>query len=286
MIHVATVHWKQERWIPIQHRHFERFMGEPYRVYSLLTGIDRRYHDDYYFSADTDFRTHSEKLNMLADIIGRHAESDDDLLLFIDGDALPVANVSRYARPRLDNYPLLAVQRLENLGDVQPHPCFCMTTIGFWKRIGGDWARGYSWKTSVGDWRTDVGGNLLGKLRTAGIKWLPMHRSNKTNLHPLLFGVYDDLVYHHGASFRAPLCYVDTKLIRDDVRGHLRLLKWIGGGYPRRWPLPAILPDRVYDGLTRLKAERVRQNEELSEQVFAWVESEPEFFQRFMTPSG
>ena len=47
-----------------------------------------------------------------------------------------------------------------------------------------------------------MGGNLLGLLEDAGIEWYPMLRTNKVNPHPLQFGVYEDLVYHHGGGFR------------------------------------------------------------------------------------
>jgi hypothetical protein len=135
--------------------------------------------------------------------------------MFIDGDAFPIGDVATFARAALADFPLLAVQRLENLGDVQPHPCFCVTTVGFWKQLGGDWKRGYEWRNALGELTTDVGGNLLGQLERAGIRWLPLHRSNRVNLHPIWFGVYQDLVYHHGAAFRGPWSRLDMAEIED-----------------------------------------------------------------------
>ena len=32
MIHVATVHWRSDRWIDIQRRHLDRYLGGEYRV--------------------------------------------------------------------------------------------------------------------------------------------------------------------------------------------------------------------------------------------------------------
>ena len=37
-----------------------------------------------------------------------------------------------------------------------------------------------------------------------GIEWRPLLRSNGTDLDPLYFGIYGDVVYHHGAGFRIP----------------------------------------------------------------------------------
>jgi hypothetical protein len=47
-----------------------------------------------------------------------------------------------------------------------------------------------------------VGGNLLRQLELTGTPWLPVLRSNRKNIDPVLFGVYGDTVYHHGAGFR------------------------------------------------------------------------------------
>lgn len=55
--------------------------------------------------------------------------------------------------------------------DRQPHPCFCLTTVGFWNLIEGDWRQGYSWPVKSGGTATDVGGNLVGILEREGIEW-------------------------------------------------------------------------------------------------------------------
>jgi hypothetical protein len=34
-------------------------------------------------------------------------------------------------------------------------------------------------------------------------------RTNRRNPHPLFFGVYGDVIYHHGAGFRLPISRVD-----------------------------------------------------------------------------
>jgi hypothetical protein len=53
--------------------------------------------------------------------------------------------------------------------DRQPHPSFCVTTVGLWKEIGGDWQTGYTWRNALGDEVTDVGGSLLLKLEQKGV---------------------------------------------------------------------------------------------------------------------
>src|SRR5205814_5194913 len=92
---------------------------------------------------------HTEKLNALAGTICARG-ADDDLLLFLDGDAFPIAPLYDLAETVRGPVPLVAVRRDENLGDPQPHPSFCLTTVGFWKRIEGDWSMGHTWRNTAG----------------------------------------------------------------------------------------------------------------------------------------
>lgn len=200
MINVVTVHWKSDKWIDPQLAYLERNISEPYRVFAALRGIDRRHWGRFHFAADLE-GDHPQKLKALAKIV--MTESDpDDLLVFIDGDALPIRPIAAWMTDALASYPLVAVRRDENLGDRQPHPCFAFTTCGFWAEIRGGWQKGGTWTNAKGETVTDVGGNLLQKLEERGIEWLPLLRTNTENLHPLWFAVYGHHVYHHGAGFR------------------------------------------------------------------------------------
>jgi hypothetical protein len=214
---------------------------------------------------------HAIKLNILADIAAFNAADTEDLLMFIDGDAFPIGDIILFGHEKLKQYPLIAVQRRENGGDIQPHPCFCLTTVGFWKTINGDWKAGYRWKNSQGNFITDVGGNLLGIFREKSIDWYPMLRSNKTNLHPLLFGLYEDLVYHHGAAFRKPSTTVDRVRITEARAGRYKLKSW--------------LPDAGF--FSRLRAmfvpmrKVVEKNKGLSQQVYEMIKQDPFFYRYF-----
>lgn len=126
----------------------------------------------------------------------------DDWLLFVDGDAFPVADVTAYGNEKLAQFPLVAVQRFENNEDRQPHPCFCLTTVAYWRDIKGTWKPGFQWTNPQKQQITDVGGDLLGILQERGDDWYPMLRSNRAKYHPVFFALYDGLAYHHGAGFR------------------------------------------------------------------------------------
>ena len=202
MLHIVTVHWLDDRWIEPQLRFIRKNVPDEFRVYASLHGIDPARSSEFFYAEDSE-GTHPEKLNRLADVVRGHA-SPDDLLLFVDGDAFPIAPVTEEL---LGDYSLAAVRRDENANSPQPHPCFCLTTVGFWFAIEGDWRGGYMWQAANGDMLTDSGGNLLGVLTERAIPWRPLLRSNRWNLDPLLYAIYGDAVYHHGAGFRAPVTY-------------------------------------------------------------------------------
>ncbi len=208
MLNIVTVHWQSPRWIDAQLSYLDRNVDIPFRVFASLNGIDdeniwKRFH----FAAALE-GTHAEKLNSLAQI-ALEESGPADQLLFLDGDAFPIRPIGTWMHDVLDAYPLAAVRRDENLGDCQPHPCFCFTTSSFWREIQGDWREGGTWTNSVGETTTDVGGTLLHQLSDRGSPWLPLLRTNTHNTNPLWFGVYEHRVYHHGAGFRTRLSRID-----------------------------------------------------------------------------
>lgn len=218
MIHILTVHWKEDRWIKIQQEYFNRCFKDPYKTYAFINKIGKDYsgHFEVCLREPVELKnvsqSHAIKLNILADIACSQG-TEDDYLVFIDGDAFPVIDIMPKVKEKLKKYPLMAVRRDESSGDMQPHPSFAVTTVGFWKKIKGDWKPGYKWKNNNNHIVTDTGGNLLKILEDLKIDWLPILRTNKVNLHPLWFGIYGDLVYHHGAGFRSPVSREDIRLL-------------------------------------------------------------------------
>ncbi|MDX1409059.1 MAG: hypothetical protein R3330_13015 [Saprospiraceae bacterium] len=180
---------------------FAQHIQGPYRVYGYLTDVDVQYHQPFHRVIDGPDVTHAEKLDALATMILADAD-DEDWLLFIDGDAFPVMPLEQRLAPLLTDYPLVAIRRVENLGEKHPHPSFCLTTVRFWKEIHGTWDPGYKWINNLNLTETDVGGALLGALTRRNIAWYPLLRSNKRDVLPVYFGIYGDIVYHHGAGFR------------------------------------------------------------------------------------
>lgn len=281
MIHIATVHWQDETWINIQLAYFEKFLPSgSYRVYAFLNGIDALpYQDKIYHISTEPIQPHVTKLNLLAEKICGEAEPED-IIYFIDGDAFPIGDVHSFVCHGLERLKLVAIQRLENDGDPQPHPSFCATTVSFWQEIEGDWGQGPQWKTVDGRLRTDTGGLLWQKLNDMGIEWEPIHRSNVMELHPLWFGVYGDLIYHHGAAFRTPYCIVDIRqarkiwwkrcmmILADSPLGNVK------GGWGQNAIYSFVMKNEIRLMLTR------------SRDLIAAMQKDLDFAQQFINPAN
>jgi hypothetical protein len=172
----------------------------PFQTWTSLERIDPSYgvHFDRVFEQRGH---HPGKLNHLALEVS-HVANDDDLLMFLDGDAFPIADPMALIEDGMSRAPLLAVRRAENVDQPQPHPCFCVTTVGTWRSLPGDWSGGPTWPGAKGGRVTDVGGSLMRQLALSDTPWVQILRTNRRNIDPLYFAVYGDVIYHHGAGFR------------------------------------------------------------------------------------
>ncbi len=262
MIHIATVHFKTDMWIDLQLRHLTAHLDRPYRLYAYVEG-DAAAHTERFDESlvPTEKIPHWKKLDDLAERICAQADPDD-VLLFLDGDAFPIADLGVGLDRILAGHPLAAIRRRENCGDSFPHPSFCATTPRFWRDSGATWIPGYRLPDTRGKPRTDVGGNLLKLLEDEQVDWLPLSRTNLRNLHPVLFGIYDDLIYHHGAGFRRTLTRVDSWEIEDEAR------RRCGAGE---------VPEEL---LERLTNERMNRNVELTLSVYREALADDEFWRR------
>jgi hypothetical protein len=259
MLYVATAHFKSPRWIEIQARYLRRHIAVPYQAWASIEGIDPSY--SVSFDKVIEQRgPHPCKLNHLALEIC-HVAAEDDLIMFLDGDAFPIADPMPVVEEGLRGASLVAVRRAENLDEPQPHPSFCVTTVGAWRSLPGDWSLGPVWPAGRRELVSDVGAVLLRTLELSGGSWTPLLRTNGAKLHPLLFAVYGNIVYHHGAGFR------EKALPRIDRE------RLIAERPPRRFFRDAI--DRARGGMdagVRGGNERIEQNNRDSQRVFAAIQ--------------
>lgn len=278
MIHIVTVHAFNDKWVSIQLRYLEKYMTRPYRLYAFMDTHPGQYASRFYFWSINAKGYHINKLNLLAELIQLAGAKDSDIIFFIDGDAFPIGDIVSFVSRNLINHPLIAIQRLENNGDIQPHPSFCATTVGLWRDIGGDWSKGYCWKNNMGQLVSDVGGNLLKNLKDRDINWLPLKRSNRRNLHPLLFGIYANLIYHHGAGFRAPLLRIDSPFfntMKDPSRWieHLEKLPDTKIGW--------FIKEKL-NPMRRKAKSIIEENQKLSDTVYQRILTDDTFYNEFL----
>jgi hypothetical protein len=287
MIYVATVHWVDPKWIAPQRAALAAHIQEPFRVFANLQGIEPVY-DEYFDFVTRIDGNHPEKLNDLAAAIGKEAQPDD-LIIFLDGDAFPVRGLDSWMGELLGDDLLAAVRRDENAGDIQPHPCFCVTTVGLWNKIDGDWRQG-SWITSEGQTASDVGGTLLATLNDQSISWRPILRSNAVNLHPVFYGLYEGHVYHHGSGFRPAISRADETNVpvadNEDylfwrTRAHAKSLREIRPRHARQ--LVRMARDSVR--ARKLNA-YIRKEGKRSNEIYEQLCADPEFFRQFEQPES
>lgn len=215
MIHIGTLHYRDTRWIALQLRYVAANTSEPYRTYASLDGIERSHFNAFDEATDhTGFEAGERpgarielKLNALCRQMVEGAEAGD-LLVVLHGDTLPIDDWVAAIRPKVERSRLAAIRRDENMEPI-PHWSFCATTPGFWDEIRGDWRRGPTWPSADRS-ATDTGAVLWQQLQSRGVEWAPILRTNAVELHPVWFGIYGDVLYHHGAGFRTPMSRLDA----------------------------------------------------------------------------
>ena len=210
MIHIITVHHKTPKFIDLQVSHFQKYTNQEHRIYLGKFQVGDSYVSKPYASISLEkfpqWKRHGERMNLIAKSAFESEKAnlkDDDLLVFVDSDAFPIDNWVDKVRGYLKNVPIVAVQRRENIEPLlkeeqknYPHPSFFVTTVGFWKN------NNLSWRLDPSRGASTIGVLLKEWLEKNNHEWKPLLRTNDFNLHPLYFGVYDDMVYHHGAGNR------------------------------------------------------------------------------------
>ena len=130
-----------------------------------------------------------------------------DHLLIIDSDAFPFkTGWLKSLIKNIESYTSAAAVRFENL-DTFPHPC-----IHFIKKEHFDSVKFSSGETI----------NILGKSvqdSASNIKnFYPLIRSNYINIHPVLYGIYKDMFYHHGAGSRPAITRGDEYFNTGNIK--------------------------------------------------------------------
>lgn len=170
--------------------------------------------------AEKDFlgsRHHTMNLNFLLDYF---KNSEAELFLILDSDCFPVKNGwMDILLSSMGDFLVAAPVRFENL-ETHAHPC-----AFFFRRRALDYL-----KFEVSELKSLTGTTFKDTCSNAR-EFFPLVRTNKFNPHPVFFGIYWDIFYHHGAASRYGLgrtrirsCdvgYYDPKKALSDEENHM-----------------------------------------------------------------
>lgn len=206
MIRIITIHHESDRFLDVQKKYLANYTSASYKVYAGYCGFTPPEIENFVMhNLDGGSIIHCDRLNALVNVAMNESE-DGDILIIMDSDTFPVDN--NWVNTIQDNLslnPITAIQRRENsaaglgcIPELHPHPCFFATTTKFWSEhkltFGGVPNTGFN----IGEW-----------LKDNDLDFTKLLRSNQIDLHPLYFGVYGKILYHHGSGNRLPYDGVD-----------------------------------------------------------------------------
>ena len=231
MLHILTLHLG-DKWIDIQKRELARFISEPYKVYARLgDGMYPKENWKYkynnhkvkvenskYNDGTISYDEHKHKFDgaipgaqhwtysmgkLIDYVLENHEVKLTDKIMLIDSDAFPIAPISDFLEEKLKEYPFVSAQEPMHEWDrdplyLIPHPMFMLFEA---KHIIEDNLTVYL-REVIKDKNDNWWGGTTEWLTEHGYDYYPLTRSNKTDLHPLYYAIYDDLIYHHWAGSR------------------------------------------------------------------------------------
>lgn len=128
--------------------------------------------------------------------LSRQAAKEFKYIIHMDSDAFPVRSdwLEQYCSQITPKCPVIAIKRIED-GTHFSHTSFLMFSAEGFKKHYFDFSQ-------VGV--IDAGAGISQYIEEEGLEWRPLLRSNRHNFHPVISGIYDDTIYHHGAGSRRP----------------------------------------------------------------------------------
>jgi hypothetical protein len=182
-------------WLSIQREQLDSTVGATkyiHAVYIGATGMPEDYSGSLVVGRALK-RSRNEHLNGLQCLVAyaRDNASLYDGLLILDSDAFPVAHgwLSRLCGMlRKFGKRYAAAVRVENL-DYFAHPC-----VAYAPDIND---LDFAYTSTV-----NLLGNPVKDIACMGTAFLPLLKSNRVNVHPVLATVYSGMFYHHGCGSR------------------------------------------------------------------------------------
>lgn len=214
-IHIITIHHNSQHWLDLQlskiNKHFTN-----HKIWTMYNKMDMRKHINKFDHCERgcvrnkgiNFDgiprrswNHWTKLNNLTNmVVNDENTKSDDILIWLDCDAFPVADVNDFIESKLNEFEFFAINRKEHNNSVIPHPSFAGCKVEFWKKHNLSW-EGIP-HAPFGIQTHDTGGKIYNILQSNNIDWYKLNLSHTLTPHQYYFVIYDSLIYHHGAGTR------------------------------------------------------------------------------------
>tara|TARA_B100000795_G_scaffold19004_1_gene12610 strand:- start:1135 stop:4881 length:3747 start_codon:yes stop_codon:yes gene_type:complete len=256
-VRVVSVHVGNSDWVSKQGEMVQRYIDIPFSLYTSTDGflqnetvhkwIAATGNAPAYMVTREDLRAaettliercilnadascdHGVQLHHLAKRACDADAPEDDLLVFLDSDAWPLASLKENVVPLLDaedGIDLVAVRRSVEGMALWPHPSFAVTTCGAWTKNKHSFSQPpdgedpevvnerltYAiFNESRGllchdHFMLDTGAPLWRHFNDSSKNWVALDRMNKLDIDPLFYGVYGldgvPMAYHQGAGSR------------------------------------------------------------------------------------
>ena len=254
MIHIVTINWATDKWIDIQLDSFKKWIDLSFKVYTRLGNMDEKtynkHKDKYFCCLQGNVGEKSHVTHGYQEVLPKVVEnlSKGDLIMFIDSDAFLINDISKIIN-NIDKYPFIAIEEPNHEyrfdGFLTPHPLFYLFKAEYFLESNLDWYAKQVMLDTAGNWW----GSIIKWLDENNIKYYPLKRTNKVNLHPLYFAIYEDIIYHHWAGSRRMIT----------------------------------IPDRMRHSETGESLDQIAEkNHELSEQVYEQIKYQKEDFMNYL----
>jgi len=256
---LAVVYLVREDSEPLLRIHLERIRrhtsvpyvihGAPLRLpaafHRHLQGADVCLHS---LTPPTDVLSHVEHSALLTELLNCAVADGCTHVGTLHVDSFPVADgwVETIAARLNPGAPVGALLE-EREGDTMARPNLAgMIALADYWREARPWLTPSTKMEQTGEWRmflrrhqqhvTHSGVGLGYCLEQAGKTWLPLRRTNGRRRHPVLAGVYDDLIFHLGAASRPRTFFTDSQV--DVASGAMRLRRRLAGWARHVLPKP------------------------------------------------
>jgi hypothetical protein len=249
--------------------------GAPLRLpaafHRHLQGTDVRVHS---LTPPQDVLSHVEHSALLTELLNRAVADGCTHVGTLHVDSFPVADGwAQTMAGRLSPQTPVAAVLEEKEGDTMARPNLAgMIALADYWRETRPWLVPSTEMEQTAEWTgflrrhrqhvTHSGVGLGYCLERAGKTWSPLRRTNSRRRHPVLAGVYDDLIFHLGAATRPPNFFTNSEATEESAAMLLRrrVASWIRRLLPKRLrrslsPLRATV--RLYDQRPREQNERI-----------------------------